>query len=113
VNDSNVQLDELPNEPPHVVDTLVQVTLPKIETSLTVQTRWRDAAATETSGTGLLGFGSPDRSDPSVQVDLRLSQPIGKHFALYADLYNVSDTRVVDSYVVRGRSFFAGVRAGW
>jgi outer membrane receptor for ferrienterochelin and colicin len=113
VRDSNVDIDELPNEPPHMVDTLIALTLPRLETQLTVQTRWRDAAPTETSGTGGLGFASPDRSDPSVQVDLRLAQPLTRRISVYGDLYNVTDTRVVDSYVVRGRSFFVGLRGSF
>jgi outer membrane receptor protein involved in Fe transport len=113
VKDSTIQLTELPNEPPHMVDTLVALTLPRLDTTLTVQTRWRDSAVTETSGTGGLGFGSPEESDPSVMVDLRLLQPVWRSFSVYADLYNVTDTRVVDSYAVRGRTFFAGVRANF
>jgi outer membrane receptor protein involved in Fe transport len=113
VADSNIDLSELPNEAPNMVDTLVSLTLPRLDTTLTVQTRWRDRALTETSGTGGLGFGSTAKSDPSVQLDMRMLQPIGKRFALYADFHNLTDTRVVDSYVVRGRSFFAGVRANF
>jgi outer membrane receptor for ferrienterochelin and colicin len=113
VSDSNIDIDELPNEPAHVVDTFLSLTAPRIDTVLTVQTRWRDTAATETSGTGLLGFASPDRSDPSVVVDLRLLQPLYEGISLFVDVYNVSDTRIVDSYVVRGRSFLVGLRGSF
>ena len=111
VSDDEIEISELPNEPPHVVDTLVSVIVPRLESTLTVQTRWRGSAVTETSGTGGYGFVSPHKSDPSVQLDLRMLQPIRGRFELYADFYNLTDTRVVDSYVVRGRSFFFGVRA--
>lgn len=113
VADSNIDVSELPNEAPNVVDTLVALTLPRLDTILTVQTRWRDRALTEKSGTGGLGFASTEKSDPSVQVDMRMLQPIGKRFALYADFHNLTDNRVVDSYVVRGRTFFGGVRANF
>ena len=113
VKDSNVDLSELPNEAPNMVDTLVSLKLPRLDSVLTLQTRWRDRALTETSGTGGLGFGSTQKSDPSVQLDMRILQPIGERFALYADCLNLTNTRVVDSYVVRGRTFFGGVRANF
>lgn len=111
VVDSNVQIDELPNEPAHVVDALVSLRAPRTETELTLRGRWRGEALTETSGTGLLSFASTARSDPSLVLDLRVSQPIGSHFHLFADLRNATSERFVDSYIVRGRSFLAGVRA--
>lgn len=111
VRDSTVALDELPNEPHHVVDLMLLLEAPQTGTRLTTQARFRSSALTETSGTGQLGFGSPEKSQPSWTVDLRLEQPIGPNYAIYADVYNVSDQRIVDSYIVRGRSFFVGVRA--
>lgn len=113
VRDSNVALDELPNEPHHVVDLRLELEAPRKGTRLTTQARFRSAALTETSGTGGLGFGSPEKSQPSWTVDLRLEQPIGARAAIYADVYNISDQRVVDSYIVRGRTFFLGVRASF
>jgi outer membrane receptor for ferrienterochelin and colicin len=111
VRDSNIALDELPNEPHHVVDLTLGLEAPHTGTRLTTLARFRSSALTETSGTGLLGFGSPEKSQPSWTVDLRVEQPIGPNYAIYADVYNVSDQRIVDSYIVRGRSFFIGVRA--
>ena len=73
--------------------------------------RWRSSALIEGSGTGLLSFAQADRSDPSFTLDLRLIQPISDGYSFYGDLYNATDNRVVDSYVVRGRSFFVGARA--
>jgi outer membrane receptor for ferrienterochelin and colicins len=113
VKDTNIDLSELPNEAPNMVDTIVSLTVPRFDSVLTVQTRWRDRALTETSGTGGLGFGSTEKSDPSVQLDMRILQPIGERFALYFDGLNLTNTRVVDSYVVRGRTFFGGVRANF
>ena len=111
VRDSNIALDELPNEPHHVVDLRLELEAPRFGTLLTTQARFRSAALTETSGTGGLGFGSPEKSQPSWTVDLRIEQPIGANAAIYADLFNISDERFVDSYIVRGRTFFVGVRA--
>ncbi len=111
VRDSNVDIDELPNEPHHVVDLRLELEAPRFGTLLTTQARFRSAALTETSGTGGLGFGSPEKSQPSWTVDLRLEQPIGANAAVYADVFNISDQRFVDSYIVRGRTFFLGVRA--
>jgi outer membrane receptor protein involved in Fe transport len=113
VNDPIVEVSELPNEAPNMIDTLVSLTVPRLDTVFTVQTRWRDRALKETSGTGSIGFATTDKSDPSVLLDMRILQPIGKRFALYADFLNLTDTRVVDSYVVRGRTFFGGVRANF
>ena len=110
VDDSNILADELPNQPEHVVDGSLSVTLPVVETVLTGRARWSGPALIERSGTGLLSFVSNDYSDSSLDVDVRALQPIGENIELYFDLYNVTDNRVVDSYVVRGRSYFVGVR---
>lgn len=110
VDDSTIDIDELPNEPHHVFDALLGVSVPWSETRLSAQARWRGRALTETSGTGLLGFATTENSDPSWIVDLRLVQPLAWGMELYADVFNVNDERVVDSYVVRGRSFFGGLR---
>ena len=113
VTDSNSTLTELPNEPRHVVDVGMTVQAPRTGTRLTALGRWRGKALTETSGTGLLSFGTLDTSDPSFVLDLRLIQPLKYGFELYGDIFNVTDERVVDSYVVRGRTFFIGVRGSF
>jgi outer membrane receptor for ferrienterochelin and colicin len=113
VSDPDTTLSELPNEPEHVVDAIASFEVPVWRTRLTAQARWRGEALTETSGTGLPGFGSFEESDPSLIVDLRVAQPIGRGFEAYVDVFNVGDERVVDSYVVRGRSFLVGLRARW
>lgn len=110
VDDSNVLATQLPNQPEHVVDGSLSVTLPVVETVVTGRVRWSGPALIERSGTGLLSFVSTDYSNSSLDVDLRALQPIGDHIEFYFDLYNVTNNRVVDSYVVRGRSYFAGVR---
>ena len=86
------------------------MTLPVIETTLTGRARWSGPALIERSGTGLLSFVSNDYSNSSLDVDLRALQPIGENIEFYFDLYNVTNNRIVDSYVVRGRTYFAGVR---
>jgi hypothetical protein len=40
-------------------------------------------------------------------------QPLRSGLELYADLLNVGDERVVDSYVVRGRTLFVGLRGAF
>jgi outer membrane receptor protein involved in Fe transport len=111
VNDAGAALDELPNEPEHVVDALLGVELPWTRTRVAALARWRGPALTETSGTGSFGFVSLEKSDPSLILDLRLVQPLGdRGLELYADLFNATDERVVDSYVVRGRTVFVGLR---
>ena len=113
VVDSNVDLDELPNEANHVVDFEAFYRTPWTDTGLTARGRWRSSAPIETSGTGLLGFASTLRSDASLQLDFRVEQPLTDQISLYADFYNVTDQRVVDSYVVRGRAFFGAMRITW
>jgi outer membrane receptor for ferrienterochelin and colicins len=111
VLDSNVDLDELPNTPRNVLDAGATLRLPHTETAFTLQARWRDRAKLETSGTGLLGFGDIEETDPSLFVDLRILQPIRRGLELYLDVDNIGDQRVEDSYPVRGRTFFIGLRA--
>jgi outer membrane receptor for ferrienterochelin and colicins len=114
VQDDTIDLTELPNEPEHVVDALLGFEVPRARTRVAALARWRGEAITETSGTGLVSFGSPEKSDPSLTIDLRVVQPIGEtRFQLYADLFNVTDERVVDSYVVRGRTLFVGLRGSF
>jgi len=106
-------LHELPNEPHHVIDLGGTFRAPVTETRLTVDVRWRGPALTESSGTGLPIFSSGERSDPSWIVDLRLAQPILDDHEIYVDVRNATDTRVVDSYDVRRRTFFVGVRTAF
>jgi outer membrane receptor for ferrienterochelin and colicins len=105
-----LDLDELPNEPRHTVDLESAFTLPRFETMLVTRARWRDSAWVESSGTGIVSFSDLTRSDPSWVIDLRLQQPIRPGLVLYADLKNLTNTDVVDSYEIRGRSFFVGLR---
>jgi len=111
VVDSDVDLDELPNTPRHAADLTSTVRVPRLETALTLQVRWRGQAVSETSGTGLLGFGSPQKTSPSWIFDLRVLQPVRSWLDLYVDFDNLGDERVVDSYPVRGRTVFVGLRA--
>lgn len=112
VLDSNVVgLDELPNVPRHAADLATTVRIPHTETAVTLETRWRGHAASETSGTGLLGFGSEEETPASWIFDVRVLQPIRRGIELYVDFDNIGDERVVDSYPVRGRTFFVGLRA--
>lgn len=111
VRDSNVQFDELPNEPRHVVNARLTMTAPVSETLVTAQTRWRSSAVIEGSGTGLVSFSTADRSIPSLHLDLRVAQPLFERFELYADVRNATNNRFEDSYIVRGRTFFVGARA--
>lgn len=104
-------IDQLPNEPAHVVDLELGIRIPGVETLVAPRGRFRSRALTETSGTGLTSFVSGVHSEPSWVVDLRITQPVGDRYAVYLDLCNVTNTRVVDSYEVRGFNFFVGVRA--
>lgn len=111
VVDSNlVGLTELPNEPHHTVDVLTRVTAPWVETDLILQARWRGRALIESSGTGLLGFTTANRSDDSLFLDLRVSRAITPSVEVHADVRNLTDERVEDSNVVRGRTWFLGLR---
>lgn len=106
-----VGIDQLPNEPPYVVDLQAYLTVPFTETIVTPHARFRSRALTETSGTGLSSFASGAYSDPSWVLDLRVTQPVLDRYAVYLDLNNLTDTQVVDSYQIRGRTFFVGIRA--
>lgn len=112
VIDSNIDLDELPNAPRHVVDATVAARLPRTETQVALTGRWRSPAIVETSGTGLLSFAdSETESDTSLLLDLRVTQPIRRGFDLYVDFQNMLNEASVDSYAIRGFTFFVGVRA--
>jgi len=111
VRDSNVNVDELPNRPEHAATGDIVLTAPRFDSQLTVAARWRGEAIPESSGTGLLSFAdASQRTDPSLQLDVQLVQPLLPWLELYAAVFNATDERVVDSFSVRGRTFFAGVR---
>ncbi len=108
-------LDELPNEPEHTVDIqLVLTSKPwgRIlgRTQIGASARWRDEALVEVSGTGLSTFTSTGTSDESWEVDTRLTQSLGEHVKVYFDVRNVTDEKTVDSYQIRGRTFFGGAK---
>jgi outer membrane receptor protein involved in Fe transport len=105
-----LDLDELPNEPRNTVDLEMALRAPVIDTVLVTRARWRDSAWIEASGTGSPTFSNLERSDPSWVLDMRLQQPIRDGLVIYMDLNNLTNTDVVDSYEIRGRSFFVGVR---
>lgn len=111
VVDSDIDLDQLPNTPRHAVDLGTTLRVPRTETAFTLVARWRDHAPSETSGTGLLGFGSEEETPASWIFDLRVLQPLRPGVELYVDLDNIGDEHVIDSYPVRGRTFFVGFRA--
>jgi hypothetical protein len=43
-------------------------------------------------------------------VDARVTQKVWKGLELDVDVFNATDEEIVDSYEVRGRYFFAGLR---
>ncbi|MEZ4331646.1 MAG: TonB-dependent receptor [Myxococcota bacterium] len=116
VTDSNLSLrdDRLPNSPEHIANGALTLTAPRLATTLTARGQWRDRAIIERSGTGLAGFASGEESNTSFTLDLRLRQPfdrwLGRSVEVFADVLNATDNRVIDSYVVRGRSFLIGLR---
>ncbi len=114
VVDSNILVDELPNSPEHTFDFRIFFTAPVTETRLVTNGRFRSEALVERSGTGLLSFtDSTTRSEPSFELDLRLAQPVFDWLEVYFDVRNVTDERTVDSYAIRGRTYFAGVKGNF
>jgi outer membrane receptor for ferrienterochelin and colicins len=114
VEDPDIDIDELPNEAEHAASVRAVLTSPWYDTSLTTALRYRSGVIPERSGTGLLTFvDSSDRTDPSYQLDFRLTQPIAQPWfaglRVYVDALNVTDERREDSYAIRGRSFVAGI----
>jgi outer membrane receptor protein involved in Fe transport len=105
-----IDLEELPNEPRHTFDAEATWTLPRVETAFSVRARWRDEALIETSGTGLSSFTSLEHSDPSWVVDLRFVQPLFRGISLYLDVENLTNEKVIDSYEIRARTLFLGLR---
>jgi len=112
---SNVDIDELPNEPEHTVGARTTLISPWWDTQITTALRWSSGVIPEGSGTGLLSFADPSRkTDPSYQLDFRLAQPFDGALSfhgirLHFDALNVTDERRQDSYAIRGRSFVAGI----
>jgi outer membrane receptor protein involved in Fe transport len=105
-------LRELPNEPKHVATARLYATLPWSETQVAIESEWRDRAIIETSGTGLLGFSdSATLSQPAFLLNLRIAQPVWRRVEVFLDARNLTDERIIDSYPIRGRTFFVGVRA--
>ena len=105
-----IGLRELPNEPHTTFDVSGVFTLPEWETRLTLRGRWRSSALIEGSGTGLFGFTTLERSHPSWIVDMRIVQPLFSNLEAYVDVDNLTNEDVVDSYEVRQRTFFVGMR---
>jgi outer membrane receptor protein involved in Fe transport len=105
-----IDLKELPNEPRHTLDLEGSYVLPGVDAELTLRARWRGKALTESSGTGLASFTSLDHSDPSWSVDLRLIQPLRHGLSLYLDVENLTNEDVIDSYEIRARTLFVGLR---
>ena len=115
VVDSNVDADELPNEPEHAVSLRTVMISPWYDTQLTSAFQWRGPVIPEGSGTGLLTFADAShRTDPSYALDFRIAQPLDDFaffdgLRLHLDALNVTDERREDSYAIRGRSFVAGI----
>jgi len=118
--DSEVMPDlkRLPNEPEHTVDLELRLRGRRLsrflgEPELSTVARFRGAALRETSGTGLAGFTSTEHTSSSWVVDVRLQLPIAEVVTLNFDVRNLTDEMTIDSYEIRGRSFFAGLRYRW
>jgi outer membrane receptor protein involved in Fe transport len=111
-------LKRLPNEPEHTVDLELRLRGRRLsrflgEPELSTVARFRGAALRETSGTGLAGFTSTEHTSSSWVVDVRLQLPIAEVVTLNFDVRNLTDEMTIDSYEIRGRSFFAGLRYRW
>jgi outer membrane receptor for ferrienterochelin and colicins len=114
VSDPAIDIDELPNEAEHAASIRAMFRSPWYDTQLTTALRYRSGVIPERSGTGLLTFAdASERTDPSYQLDFRLTQPIPQKWFgalhVYVDALNVTDERREDSYAIRGRSFVAGI----
>jgi outer membrane receptor protein involved in Fe transport len=111
VVDSDVDIDELPNEPEHAISARAQFTSQWSGTSFSTGFRWRGPVIPEGSGTGLLSFADTShKTDPSFQLDFRVAQPFfDDRIRLHFDVINATDERREDSYAIRGRQFIAGI----
>jgi outer membrane receptor for ferrienterochelin and colicins len=110
--DSNlVGLEELPNSPHHTVSTTLAVRAPRTETELTLTGVWRSPAIIETSGTGIASFAGIEKSHRSLVINARVAQPLRSGVEVYVDLQNLTGEKAVDSYAIRGFTFFVGLRA--
>ena len=118
VNDrARPTLKQLPNEPNNVVDARLFFVIPRALTSFAFSAQWRDRAIIENSGTG-----SPRLRRRHHALRPRLP-PRPAHRAAAPEVDGTSRctwtpgtsrTRaIIDSYAVRGRTFFVGVRANW
>ena len=62
-------------------------------------------------------FATDAESNTSFELDMRLRQPLeqwlGRKLEIFTDVQNVTDNRVIDSNVVRGRSFLIGLRGNF
>jgi len=119
IDDSNLQPvdDRLPNSPEHVANGAITLTAPRFGTTLTARGQWRDRAVIEPTGTGSISFATGAESNSSFELDMRLRQPLepwlGRDLEVFTDLQNVTDNRVIDSNVVRGRAFLIGLRGSF
>lgn len=115
--DQRPTLDELPNEPRHTVNLTGRIRAPRIsrrvgQVELGIDARYRSDALVETSGTGFADFTSLARTEPSWVVDTRLTIPFLEEdrAAVYFDVFNLTNEASVDSYEIRGRTYFVGLR---
>ena len=111
-------LEQLPNEPEHTVDLELRLRGHRLsrflgEPELSTVARFRGPALRETSGTGLAGFTSTEHTSSSWVVDMRFELPIAEVVTFNFDVRNLTDEMTVDSYEIRGRTFFAGLRYRW
>jgi len=119
IEDSNLKPvdDRLPNSPEHVANGAITLTAPRFGTTLTARGQWRDRAVIEPTGTGSISFATDAESNTSFELDMRLRQPLeqwlGRKLEIFTDVQNVTDNRVIDSNVVRGRSFLIGLRGNF
>ena len=121
-DDERPEIDELPNESRHTIDALLTVQAPpwwrsyfdgRFDTRLTLRGRWRSGAeVTDNIGIGTTTGADPEDAPSSFVLDARLEQPLPLpgRITVYADLFNLTDESQVDSYAVRGRTFFVGIR---
>ena len=88
----NLTVGELINTPRHVLDLSATLIEPVSESTLTVTARYRGEAFTENVGTGIQTFATGRLSDPSWQLDSRLSLPLPffENAKLYGEIRNLT-----------------------